>query len=255
MTLAIFSALLTAEGFRHGFSLRGGGVSQPPYDSLNLGRSVGDRPESVEQNHALLAEALGYPRERLYEVTQVHGARVIYAEPELAAHDVRALEADALVSDRADCPVAIRVADCVPVLLADVRTGAVAAVHAGWRGLVAGVLSEAVRCLGERTGSRADTLVAAIFPAIGVAAFEVGEEVAEAIGSAVDASCILRAGFTRPHVDLTLAARTLLERSGLAPARVEVVPGCTFAEPSRFFSHRRDRGATGRHLAVIVPRC
>lgn len=252
MGLSLRSELLSSHGFRHGFSLRAGGVSQGAFASLNLGRSVGDEPRAVEENHRLFADDVGYESELLYEVTQVHGAGVhelaLAAAPEL----VRACEADALVSARG--VIGVRVADCAPVLLADPASGAVAAAHAGWRGLVAGVIEASVARLSALAHAPRSQLIAAVFPCIGPEAFEVGEDVAAAIVAATDESVRL-AHSTRPHIDLARGVQIALARSGLTPACIEIVPGCTFGEAGRFFSHRRERGVTGRHLAAIVARC
>jgi copper oxidase (laccase) domain-containing protein len=153
----------------------------------------------------------------------------------------------------------------VAVLLADPETGAVAAAHAGWRGVVSDVLGATVRALEEHHGAPASRLVAAVFPCIGVSAFEVGDDVAAQLEAAAGAAVVSKRalesasaesrGRSKPHVDLALATRLLLTGAGLVDARVETVIGCTFSEPSRFFSYRRDKGVTGRHLAAIVARC
>lgn len=255
MSLALRSSLLTGYGFRHGFSLRAGGASEPPFASLNLGRGLGDRPESVSENHARLAIDIGYRPDRLYEVSQVHGAHVAHVEPGLTPAAFRVREADALIGMHAECAVGIRVADCVPILLADPASGAVAAVHAGWRGVVGGVVGAAVQALSVSSGAGPDTLLAAVFPSIGPAAFEIGDDVAAQLVEAGGAACVTRASDGRAHADLGGAVAAQLARAGLATSRIARTPGCTFSDSARFFSHRRDAGRTGRHLAVIVPRC
>ncbi|HEX5660971.1 MAG TPA: polyphenol oxidase family protein [Polyangiales bacterium] len=237
---SIKSSLLAEHGFRHGFSLRTGGVSVGPYASLNLGRNVGDDPLAVEANQRRFAAELGYTASDLCELNQVHGGVV------RAPHE-RGLDGDAIVSVRE--PLGIRVADCAAVLIADPVSGAVAAAHAGWRGVVARVVPNAIAALGEPS-----RLVAAVFPCIGLDAFEVGDEVAQQLAQ-VAGEDVVRRGPGRPHVDLQRAVYAQLIASGLAVARVERVFGCTVSEPARFFSYRRDAGVTGRHLAVILPRC
>lgn len=266
MSLSLRSELLTGLGFRHGFSLRAGGVSAPPFHALNLGRTVGDDPARVQQNLQLFAHDVGYAADQLYEVTQVHGARVERVDPGIAPEAFRGREADALVSGpttlraREDgreepCVVGIKVADCVAVLLADPETGAVGAAHAGWRGVVSDVVGKTVAALAEHHGAPSARLVGVVFPCIGVSAFEVGDDVAAQLAAAVGSASVVSRGAAKPHVDLALATRLLLTRAGLLDTRVETVGGCTFSEPSRFFSYRRDAGVTGRHLAAIVPRC
>ena len=254
MTLALRSSLLSGFGFRHGFSLRTGGVSAPPFDTLNLGRAVGDQPEAVAENHLRLATELGYPLEALYEVTQVHGAAVARTADH-PPEALRAREADALVCARRGWAVGVRTADCAPVLLADPHTGAVAAVHAGWRGAVAGVIEAAVAGLCAEARAPRERLIAAVFPCIGPGAFEVGDDVAAQLAAAVGSEAVIQRGAARPHADLGACARRLLARAGVPAARTEQVAGCTFTDAARFFSHRRDAGKTGRHLAVVVARC
>jgi YfiH family protein len=255
VSLSLRSELLTGLGFRHGFSLRTGGVSGRPFDSLNLGRTVGDDAACVAENQLRFAREVGYSTGRLFEVTQVHGGRVECVDEGVALETFRAREADALVSGTTGSAVGIKVADCVAVLLADPDSGAVAAVHAGWRGVVANVLAAAVGALSQRWGAVPGRLRAAVFPCIGVDAFEVGEEVAAQLVVAVGTPRIQQLGGTRPHIDLALSLQLQLERAGLLEAHVDTVRGCTFSEPARFFSYRRDGGVTGRHLAAIVPRC
>lgn len=252
------SALLTAAGFAHGFSLRTGGVSRPPFHSANLGRAVGDEPEHVAENHRRLAARVGYRVQDLYESSQVHGA-VVLESSERSVAQVRAMEADALIARAAPRAVGVRTADCVPLLIGDRRTGAVAAVHAGWRGVVAGVAVAAVRALiassgTASSGSRGGDLVVAIGPHIRPDRFEVGDDVAEQIrGAALGAQVIVgRSPAGRPLLDLTRALRAQL--NGLGVEHIDDVGGCTLAEPERCFSYRRDGASSGRHLSVIVAR-
>ena len=247
------SALLRDAGFAHGFSLRTGGGSQHPFDSANLGRALGDDVEHVAENHRRLAARVGYRTEALYESSQVHGAAVIDLVAHRSVSDVRAMEADALIARRAGDAVGVRTADCVPLLIGDVGSGAVAAVHAGWRGVVQGVAAAAVRRLLE-SGSRGADLIVAMGPHIRPERFEVGADVAAQIrGSAFgEEVAVGHSDAGKPLVDLTRALRAQLRALGIE--RVEDVGGCTLAEPERFFSYRRDGAASGRHLSVIVAR-
>jgi len=255
VSLTLRSPLLTGYGFRHGFSLRAGGSSAAPFASLNLGRGLGDRAEDVAANHVRLAAEVGYDIAHLYETSQVHGVQVALVDPGVDAVTFRAREADALISVQPGAAVGVRVADCVSVLLADPRSGAVAAVHAGWRGVVGHVVEAAVLHLCAACASTPETLLAAIFPSIGCAAFEIGDDVAQQLAEAAGADCVIRAPAGRARADLGDAVKAQLSQAGLAAAGIEHIPGCTFSDPVRFFSHRRDAGRTGRHLAVIVPRC
>jgi hypothetical protein len=194
------------------------------------------------------------------QVKQVHGATVVEArdvprregDPGFVAGQV--CEGDAIVARAADGRVAVgvRVADCVPVLVASSETGDVAAVHAGWRGVTAGVVAAGVKALGG------GGLVAAIGPCIGACCFEVGRDVAEAIARAAPGAAVIA---PYPHVlpdrvfvDLRAAVRQQLRGAGVDVARVDDVPGCTRHEPVRFHSFRRDGKDSGRMLATIVTR-
>ncbi|MGE0791395.1 MAG: peptidoglycan editing factor PgeF [Sandaracinaceae bacterium] len=236
------SELLSEHGFLHAFSTREGGVSEGPFASLNLARTVDDDPAAVAANTARFAEELG-AHDHLYEVSQVHGARVVDASGDVMA--LREEEADAIVARTPGAAVAVRTADCVPILLADPRTGAVAAVHAGWRGVVADIASAAVRAM------ESDELLAVIGPHIRLPSFEVSDEIADRIEAAAGERVIDRSA-PRPHADLAAAVRAQLRRAGVAA--IDDVGGDTFDEARRFFSHRRDQGRTGRHLSAIVAR-
>jgi YfiH family protein len=147
--------------------------------------------------------------------------------------------------------VGVRTADCVPVLIADVESGAVAAVHAGWRGVVARIVDAAIDRLAPSSPS---SLIAAIGPHIRGDAFEVGEDVAHQIAAAAHGEDIIVRRAPKPHVDLAKALKAQLTARGVADDRIDDVGGCTLTEPERFFSHRRDAGKTGRHLSAIVAR-
>ena len=226
-------------GVQAAMTLRTGGVSTGPYASLNLGDHVGDEPAAVVENRRRLREALGLPSEPLW-LEQVHGTAVAGFE---GAGRPRADAAVALAPAQV---CAVMVADCLPVLLADRVGTCVAAAHAGWRGLAAGVLEATVAALPADPAQ----LTAWLGPAIGPEAFEVGPEVREAF-LAVDPESA--DAFRRGKGDRWLADAYRLARQRLARAGVTDVHGgglCTVSDPSRFFSYRRD-GVTGRMAALI----
>jgi polyphenol oxidase len=230
----------------HGFSTRAGGVSREAFASLNLGQGVGDDPEAVSENlRRLSRRAGGTP----FTVTQVHGTQVIEVDGNSDPAAVAPTEADALVTATPGLLIAVRTADCVPLLLAAPSEGVVCAVHAGWRGTVARIAGIAVAHLESRFGVRPSTLVGAVGPAIRRCCFEVGEEVAEAFSG--DLGPAVHRGPGRPHIDLVAANRLVLEAAGVPRSAVEDLNACTACDPARFFSHRRDRGRTGRHLSYI----
>lgn len=237
---------LLARGFVHAFSTRSGGVSGGPFASLNLGGHVGDDPDNVRENHRRLARAVGYFPEALHQTLQVHGAMVWRHGPGASPDDTGTVRADALVAATQGVAVAVRVADCVPVLLADVATGAVAAVHAGWRGVVAGVVGASLDVL----GARSENVLAAVGPSIGPCCFEVGDDVARAIAASTPAPVVVHRPRAKPHVDLWRAVEAQLRARGVT--RVEVLERCTVCEATSFFSFRRDGLRSGRMVAVIV---
>jgi YfiH family protein len=253
--LPLLRSELIAAPFVHGFTTRAGGVSAPPFDTLNLGAKWGDDPAHVSENRRRLEGAVGAP---IFVARQVHGTAIARAR---AGDDPRALaqvEADGICSDSSGLAVGVFVADCVPALIVDPRTGSFAAVHAGWRGTVAGVLPAAVRALETEFGARPEDLRAALGPAIGPCCFEVGPEVVaafEALFPDARARGIVlpspRAAPGKANVDLKAANRLLLERAGVAPAAIDTGPECTQCDRARFFSFRRDGGGIGQLMGVV----
>jgi YfiH family protein len=219
---------------------RRGGVSLPPYESLNLGAHVEDAPAAVEANRRRLRTALDLPAEPAW-LRQVHGTQVLDL-------DVRqdGAPADAAVTRRAGNVCAILTADCLPVLLASDTGNCVAAAHAGWRGLAAGVLEATVQAM----GSSPSHLIAWLGPAIGPRHFEIGPEVRDEFlrrdpGAAAAFTANERGRFM---ADLYLLARRRLMALGIA--RIFGGEACTYTEADRYFSHRRD-GRTGRQASLI----
>lgn len=253
--------------FRHGFTTRAGGVSAPPYDTFNLGRAWGDGREQVLENRRRLVRWLGTadgagrrvrpsPDPSLCLVTQVHGRAVARVRDGLAAAALAEVKADGLCTDVAGAALGVFVADCVPLVLADPRTGACAAVHAGWRGVVAGVAGAAVAEMAAAYGSRPEDLRVAMGPAIGVCCFEVGEEVASAFAGlrpGGGAGVIDPRSGAKPHIDLRRALTLELLGLGIPGGQIEAATFCTRCDPAgRFYSYRRDNTRTGQHLAVIT---
>ncbi|MBL6749201.1 MAG: peptidoglycan editing factor PgeF [Nevskia sp.] len=225
---------------RAAVTTRGGGVSGGPYAGLNMGGS-GDRPESIVENRRRVAQALRLPQEPCW-LRQVHGTRVVRLP------DAEALpQADAAYAQAAGAVCAVQAADCLPVLLCDEAGTMVAAAHAGWRGLAAGVLEATVAALPAAPAR----LLAWLGPAIGAEAFEVGAEVRARFVECdrAAASAFVAAG--RPDkffADLFALARRRLGAAGVT--RVYGGGVSTHADPARFFSYRRD-GVTGRMAALI----
>ena len=250
-------------GVQAAMSTREGGVSAAPWQSLNLGVAVGDDAVAVAHNRALFAAALGA---RPIWLRQVHGACVRklraahLARPEDPAED----PADAAWTDEPGIACTVQVADCLPVLFAARDGRAVAAAHAGWRGLAAGVIEATLQALQQGAGVAPADVVAWLGPCIGARQFEVGADVLHAFAEAVDASCFVprnRAdGSVRWLADLQQLAERRLMRAGVGS--VSVLPLCTVEDGSRFFSFRRSAvtgpsrpaGPTGRMAAAIFLR-
>lgn len=246
MADALSSALLARHGFRHAFFTRRGGVGEGPFESLSFSISAGDRPEHVAENLRRARAALGV--DAILFLSQVHGADVVEVGDDDTEASFVARQGDAVLAARPGVAAAVRVADCAPVLVGATRSGAALAVHAGWRGAVAGVVTAGVTRLRARVGD--EPLVAAIGPHISRDAFEIGDDVAAEIARASRVDVIDRAG-AKPRADLRAMLAAELAALGV---EVDHVEGCTLGDRARFFSFRRDGKASGRHLAAIATR-
>ena len=228
-------------GVRAIITTRAGGVSAPPYDSLNVGFSTGDDAESVRENRRRLTALL--PREPSW-LKQMHGPDVVSAERVTDPPG-----ADASMATTPGIVCAIQIADCLPVLFCNRQGTLVAAAHAGWKGLAAGVIDNTVGAL-TGAGARADDLMAYIGPGIGPGAFEVGEDVLHAY---VSRDSDARDAFVPQRPGKWLADLPALTRRALARCGIAAVYGgnlCTYSDPARFYSYRRDK-VTGRMVALI----
>lgn len=234
----------TPDGIHAAFTLRQGGVSEAPFDTLNVGTHVGDRPEAVAENRARIGRALELPAAPAW-LEQVHGIDVLNLD-----HVHSSLRADASFTRRPDRVCAIQVADCMPVLFAACDGSAVAAAHAGWRGLAGGVLEATVKALDIPP----QNLIAWLGPAIGPTRFEVGDEVREAFLSQSRAQTSVAADAFESNergrwwCDLHALGR--LRLSALGIRSIHAGDWCTHTDAGRFFSYRRD-GQCGRMTALI----
>lgn len=255
------SPLLDRIGVPHGFTTRIGGVSGGIFSSLNFGNPMEltgpdrDPVSNIEENFRRTLACIGAPGREVTQVYQVHGsaARAFRRGGPSRDHGPdgpRDFKADALITDDASRVVAVRVADCAPVLLASADGCVVCAVHAGWRGVIAGVIRGALK---ELRSLGATGIVAAVGPCIGPDAFEVGPEVLAEFRRVFGATAPVR---DRPDgkgfVDLRESLRAQLVGEGVE--QVDVLARCTFSEPTQFFSHRRDHGLTGRMVGLVGPR-
>jgi len=226
--------------YRVAFSTRLGGVSEGPFTSLNLGIRTDDDPAAVVENRSRLCAAIGADPDGATMGWQRHGAVVARAEPRGIVTPGTVYEhCDGLWSDEPGRAMLLLMADCLPIAIArlDDRRPAVAILHAGWRGLLAGIAAAGVRALG---GGR---LVAAIGPGIGPCCYEVGEEVAAPFREAFGDDVVREA-----RLDLWTSAERALRAAGVV--QVDRFDLCTSCEERRFFSHRRDGGRTGRQGVI-----
>ena len=235
-----------APGVMFMFSGRGGGVSAAPYDTMNLGRSVGDDPAAVTANRRLAAQACGVAPERLTWMHQVHGSTVWHAAAVPATPgDREPPQADAMYTDVAGPVLVVQVADCGPVLLADPLARVIGAAHAGREGMASGVVTELITAM-SAAGADPARMHAVIGPHICGGCYEVPEEMrARVAGKVPESGCVTRAG--SPGIDIRAGVGAQLARAGVRTVTHD--RRCT-AESPELFSYRRD-GRTGR-LAGFV---
>jgi len=220
-----------------------GGQSQAPYDSLNLAQHVGDHPHDVSANRELLKQLAGYELEPAW-LEQVHGTEVVNAEDCSSS-----LVADASISLKEKQVCAVMTADCLPVLFCDTQGQAVAAAHAGWRGLATGVLEATVKRLCVELACPSSQIMAWFGPAIGPTVFEVGDEVRAAFISRHDvASAFVAVREGHWLMDIYAVARARLNAEGVI--NITGAEHCTFSDEERFFSYRRNK-ACGRMASLI----
>ena len=244
-----FSSLAKYGEVQHAVLTRLGGTSTGPMRGMNVGHLVGDRPEAVAANHQRIFMALGVAATQVVTAWQVHGAHVALVGPADSGSILSAT--DGLVTTDAGVVLMLRFADCLPLMLYDPVRHAVALVHVGWRGIVAEVVHSAVSLLQSGCRSEPKDLVAGLGPAIGVCCYEVGSDmkrtVERALGTASDLFVEPAPG--RLHFDLPRAVRWQLEQHGIT--QIEESRICTACHAEEFFSHRGDRGSTGRFAALL----
>ena len=243
-------------GIPHGFSTRKGGVSLPPWDSLDLGPGRGDDPAAVAENYRRFCGVLGVSPERAVLSKQVHETTVRRCTQEDAGKGLqreRDYTADALITDVPGLPLTVFSADCGILLLHDPVQNAIGAIHAGWRGCAGGIVEKTVQELGRAYGSRPEDLLVAIGPCIGACCFETDDDVPQAMTGALgaEAAPYLEQHGPKWHVDLAGLNRQWLLRAGLSPAHITVCGLCTACRPDLFWSHRKMGEARGVQAAMI----
>ncbi len=229
------------------FFTRLGGVSKPPFDSLNVGHTVGDDPGAVEENHRRIFEALGIFGSQIVTARQVHGLEVAVVDE---GHQGKVIpNTDGLLTSTPGTFLMLRFADCVPVVLYDPGKGAVGLLHAGWKGSIMGIAFKAVKLMQEAFGSRPEEILAGIGPSIGPCCYEIGDDVAELAQDFWPEPPITRTPQGRMYLDLWELNRRWLLKAGVV--RVELSGICTSCRKEEFFSHRASGGLTGRFAVVV----
>ena len=249
---------LEAAGFPHGFSTRVGGVSPPPWDTLNLGANCGDDPARVSENFRRFCAAIGADPERLVKNHQVHGdlVRAVTGSDCMSSPgEPGTSEADGLITGEPGLCLAVFSADCIPVLLCDPKSGAAAAVHAGWRGTALGIAARGVARLVQDFGAAPENILAAIGPGISLCCFETHQDVPDGLraglGEAAEPYLHPIPQTEKYHVDLKGANRQWLLQAGVLPEHIALCSACTACPGAPFWSHRRLGTRRGSMAALI----
>lgn len=234
----------------HAVITRHGGYSEAPWHSMNLGGSVGDNPDIVRRNRIKVFDQIFPQRLGYADAWQVHGTDVYFASDPHSAGTTQP-KADIIISDRDNLVLVMRFADCVPILLYDPKKNVIGLVHAGWRGTVKQAPRAAVEAMSGKFGSDPKDIIACIGPSIGPDHYEVGPEVVEQAQSAfgVYADNVIQNRDNRWHFDLWTATELTLLNSGVE--QIEHAHICTACRTDDFFSHRAEKGSTGRFGVLI----
>lgn len=245
--------LLDQYDLPHGLFTRHGGVSPAPWETLNLGGTVGDTREHVIENRRRIFQVFDRPVESIFDSWQMHGHEVLCAE-EPRPLDGPHQKGDAILTDHCNITLFMRFADCVPVFLFDPVKRVIGIVHAGWRGTVERTAAAAVEYMSTCYGSRPEDLLAGIGPSICVNHYEVGQShlVVDAVRDSFgrDAVAVLRRNDGATHLDLWKANQLVLEAVGVR--RIEQSGMCTYCQNQDWYSHRAEKGKTGRFGALLA---
>lgn len=240
------------QGVKHGVFTRLGGVSQRPFYSLNVGATVGDAPENVHRNRQRITHAMAVSEKSVRTSWMVHGADVLVIDDDTPEPSPPP-QADGIITRRPGIALMMRFADCVPLLFYDPLQKVVGIAHAGWPGTLVGIGPATIQAMQGTFGCNPTDIIVGIGPSIGPCCYEVGPEVIQGVRSAFDGAAdqLLKPGKgKRPHFDLWRANVVALRQAGVE--QIEVAELCTACRADLFFSHRAERGQTGRFGAMIV---
>ena len=247
-----FTSLTQHSDVLHAVFTRIGGKSGGAFQGLNVGHLVGDEPAAVQANHDLIFGTLGMNPDHVVTARQVHGAQVAAVGAQQRGTIVPST--DSLISSQRGIALLLRFADCLPLMLYDPQWQAIGLAHVGWRGLVAGVVKNTLSALQQAFGSDPAGLVAGLGPAIGPCCYDVGPDLVAAVEELFGARTRLLS--TQPdgkvHFDLPAAVRWQLHHAGVQ--QIEDSGLCTSCRTDEFFSHRGEKGRTGRFAAVLALR-
>ena len=263
----------------HAFCTRRGGVSEGAFASLNMSLKQGDNDENIRKNWDLVAATFGISRENFFQIHQVHGDRILTIDAAASqTFDHQPREYDAIITNRPGLALCVKTADCVPVLMVDTEKRIVAAVHAGWRGTALNISGKVLRSLSEQYGTRPRDVQAAIGPAIGACCYEVDATVYQAMeshpardkifaprsgsgsesGAGLGTKTVMKTetgtgtGVAKWKLNLALANRHQLQELGVPGENIHNADLCTSCAGKWFYSHRKERGITGRMLNFIM---
>jgi len=242
-------------GVRHGFSTRQGGVSAPPWDTLNLGVGRGDALASVQENYRRFCAAVDMDARSCVLSKQVHEDKIRLVTPEDRGkgpwRDRDYTSVDGMICQTPDLPLVVFGADCNVILLYDGVQGAIGAVHAGWRGTALGIVKKAVEAMGREFGCEGGDIHAAIGPSIGACCFETDGDVPHALYEALgeDAAPFITWDGRKYHADLKAINALWLRQCGVT--EIDVCPLCTSCRTDLFWSHRKTGGNRGAQVAMI----
>ena len=245
------------DGLAAGFTMRNGGSSRPPFNSLNLGFGSGDHASQVEANRTAVARVFDLEPHLFLTVNQVHGSEILVIDhPNPDVSHFQRVDSDAIITNQRNILIGILVADCFPVILYDQNKHVAGVVHLGWRGTAAGLLGRTVNAMREIFGCQAADICAAVGPGIGAHSYEVDRPVRDAFRQGTDQWGRIATEISLGHWQLDLQKSVLLQldEAGVDRTDVDIVEECTCCHKETFFSYRRDQGRTGRQMGFALLR-